>query len=60
MADDATGAGPGLDAQAKAAYRQRVEELREEIDQAAEWADHERVARARESWTSSRASWPGR
>ena len=48
MADDATGAGPGLDAQAKAAYRARAEELREEIDQAGEWADPERAARAHE------------
>jgi predicted ATPase/class 3 adenylate cyclase len=48
MADDAAGAGAGLDAHAKAAYRARVAELREEIEQARDWADHERVARARE------------
>ena len=48
MADDASGAGPALDAQAKAAYRARVEELREEIEQAREWADPERSARAQE------------
>jgi predicted ATPase len=48
MADDATGAGAALDARAKAAYRARVEELHEEIEQARDWADHERVARARE------------
>jgi predicted ATPase len=48
MADDATGAGAGLDARAKAAYRERVEELQEEIQQARDWADHEREARARE------------
>ena len=47
-ADDATGAGAGLDEQAKAAYRTRVEELREELEQAREWADHERAARAQE------------
>jgi predicted ATPase/class 3 adenylate cyclase len=47
-ADDAAGAGAGLDAQAKAAYRARIEELREEIEQARDWADGERAARAQE------------
>jgi hypothetical protein len=47
-ADDAAGAGAALDAQAKAAYRARVEELREEVEQARDWADGERAARAQE------------
>ena len=47
-ADDAGGAGAGLDAQAKAAYRARVEELREELEQARDWSDDERAARAQE------------
>lgn len=46
--DDAHGAGPALDEQAKAAYRARVEELRQELEEATEWADDERAARARE------------
>lgn len=41
-------AGALLDAQAKAAYRQRLEELREEIEEAESWNDPERAARARE------------
>ncbi|MBA3327790.1 MAG: hypothetical protein H0T43_05770, partial [Solirubrobacterales bacterium] len=41
-------AGPVLDATAKAAYRARVQELREEIDEAEAFNDPERVARARE------------
>ena len=47
-ADDAAGAGAGLDVRAKAAYRARVDELREELEQARDWADDERAARARE------------
>ena len=47
-ADDAGGVGAGLDARAKAAYRARVEELREELEQARDWADDERAARAQE------------
>jgi predicted ATPase len=47
-ADDAAGAGPALDAQAKAVYRARVGELREEVEQAQAWADLERAARAQE------------
>jgi predicted ATPase/class 3 adenylate cyclase len=47
-ADDAAGAGAALDAQAKAAYRARVDELRDELEQARDWADDERAARARE------------
>jgi non-specific serine/threonine protein kinase len=42
------GAGPVLDEQAKAAYRQRVEELRDEIEEAESFNDPERAARARE------------
>ena len=44
-ANDAGGAGAGLDQQAKAAYRARVEELRAELEQARDWADDERAAR---------------
>ena len=47
-ADDASGAGAGLDAQAKAAYRARVQELRAQLEQARDWADDERAARARQ------------
>jgi LuxR family maltose regulon positive regulatory protein len=39
---------PALDAQAKAQYRQRIEELRAELDEAEAFHDPERVARARE------------
>ena len=41
-------AGPALDSQAKAAYRARVTELQEEIDEADAFNDPERAARARE------------
>ena len=41
-------AGAALDAKAKAAYRHKVEELREEIEEAESFNDPERVARARE------------
>ncbi|CAA9501086.1 MAG: hypothetical protein AVDCRST_MAG67-1991 [uncultured Solirubrobacteraceae bacterium] len=41
-------AGPVLDNQAKAAYRARVGELQEEIDEAESFNDPERAARARE------------
>ena len=41
-------AGPVLDNQAKAAYRVRVAELQEEIDEAEGFNDPERAARARE------------
>ncbi|HEV2777469.1 MAG TPA: hypothetical protein VGV90_17905, partial [Solirubrobacteraceae bacterium] len=40
--------GPALDSQAKAAYRSRVAELQEEIDEAQSFNDPERAARARE------------
>lgn len=41
-------AGPLLDARAKAAYRNRLEDLREEVDEARGWGDAERAARAEE------------
>ena len=41
-------AGPALDSQAKAAYRSRVAELQEEIEEAESFHDPERAARARE------------
>jgi tetratricopeptide (TPR) repeat protein len=41
-------AGPMLDTQAKAAYRLRVEELQDEIDEAESFNDPERASRARE------------
>ncbi len=41
-------AGPVLDSQAKAAYRLRVEQLQEEIDEADAFNDPERAASARE------------
>ena len=40
------GAGPALDPRAKAAYRERVDELRADIAEAQEWNDPERAARA--------------
>lgn len=42
------GTGSALDAAAKAAYRRRVEDLREEVEEAVRWGDPERAARARE------------
>jgi predicted ATPase/class 3 adenylate cyclase len=39
-------AGPVLDEQAKSAYRRRVRELQQEIDEAQAWNDPERAARA--------------
>jgi hypothetical protein len=41
-------AGPRLDAAAKSAYRARIAELEEEIEQAESWADPERAASARQ------------
>jgi hypothetical protein len=38
---------PGLDARAKSAYRQRLNDLSEELEQAEAWNDPERAARAR-------------
>ena len=43
----ATDAGPVLDAAAKAAYRARMVELREELDEAEAFADPGRAERAR-------------
>ena len=48
MRADAGDAGPALDAQAKAAYRTRVQELRDELEEAESFNDPERAARARE------------
>ncbi|MGZ6640725.1 MAG: AAA family ATPase [Solirubrobacteraceae bacterium] len=45
---DTGDAGPALDAQAKAAYRARVQELREEVEEAESFNDPERAAAARE------------
>jgi hypothetical protein len=42
------GAGPALDAQAKASYRARAADLRSELDEAEAFNDPERAARARE------------
>jgi hypothetical protein len=41
-------AGPALDAQAKAAYRKRLTDLRDELDEAERFNDSGRTARARE------------
>jgi hypothetical protein len=41
-------AGPRLDAQAKAEYRRRLSDLREEIEEAEAFNDPERASRARE------------
>ena len=38
----------GLDAEARRAYRERLEDLRDEIEQAEAWSDPERASRARE------------
>jgi hypothetical protein len=47
LASDAFGdAGPALDAAAKQAYRARLEELREEVDEATRWNDTERAHRS--------------
>ena len=42
------GVGPLLDESAKGAYRRRVLDLKEEIEEATTWGDEERAARARE------------
>ncbi len=42
------GIGSALDHAAKAAYRRRLEDLREEHDEAERWGDPERASRARE------------
>ena len=41
-------AGELIDAQAQAAYRERIEELQEEIEEAESWNDPERAAKAQE------------
>ncbi|MCK6544420.1 sigma 54-interacting transcriptional regulator [Myxococcota bacterium] len=40
------GVGPALDAEAKRAYRRRIEELRAELEEATEWNDPARIERA--------------
>jgi hypothetical protein len=45
-ADPFVDAGPVLDPQAREAYRARLAELREELDEASSWNDPERAARA--------------
>jgi hypothetical protein len=45
---DLGSAGPLLDNAAKQAYRGRVHELQQELDEAAAWNDPERAERARE------------
>lgn len=42
-----SGLGPVLDAEAKSAYKRRLDELREDMDEADRFADSERSARAR-------------
>jgi hypothetical protein len=46
--DPGSGAGPALDETAKSAYRRRLEDLREELDEAERFNDPERAARAQE------------
>ncbi len=46
--DDGGAAGPLLDDAAKAAYRGRLEELREDLAEAERWNDAERASRAQE------------
>ena len=48
-------AGPVLDAQAKATYRRRIEELEEDIQEAEGWEDKERASRAREELDALRS-----
>jgi hypothetical protein len=40
------GLGPGLDAEAKSAYKRRLDELREDLDEADKFADTERASHA--------------
>lgn len=40
------GAGPLIDAEARAAYKRRIEDLRGEIEEATGWGDRERAAKA--------------
>ena len=46
-ADGLGDAGPVLDSEAKAAYRQRLDEIQKELAEAGAWNDPERVARLR-------------
>lgn len=48
MGVDAGHAGEVLDQHARSAYARRIQDLREEIEQATGWGDAERVTRARE------------
>jgi hypothetical protein len=48
LAVSADDAGPALDAKAKDAYRRRLDELREELEEAESFNDPERAAHARE------------
>jgi tetratricopeptide (TPR) repeat protein len=48
VGDAAVGTGAALDGPAKAAYKRRIEDLREEVEEAVQWGDPERAARARE------------
>lgn len=48
-------AGPMLDAQAKATYRRRIEDLEEEVREAEAWGDKERASRADEELDALRA-----
>lgn len=47
VVDDTAGTGPVLDAQARAAYRRRIVELTDDLQEAEEWSDLERAARTR-------------
>jgi hypothetical protein len=48
VADAGAGTGAGLDPAAKAAYRRRIDDLRNEVEEAVGWGDPERASRARE------------
>ncbi|MBW3662790.1 MAG: response regulator transcription factor [Actinobacteria bacterium] len=48
QAQAGTGTGPALDGAAKRAYRDRMEALQDDIEEAEEFGDQERAARARE------------
>jgi tetratricopeptide (TPR) repeat protein len=47
-APDTGDAGPVIDARAKAEYGRRIEDLRDEVEEATAWGDQDRVARAQE------------
>ena len=46
------GSGPSLDVQAKAEYRRRLQDLREELEEAQRFGDQGRAARAQEEMIS--------